>query len=82
MAAVMENDPFGQIGQFPIEQWYWEMPICTRLWVTATAITSVLVQCKVLTAFQLFYSFRAVYLKSQVWSCLPPNLSSILSSRD
>lgn len=56
----------GQIGQFPIEQWFFEMPPCTRYWTTATVITSILLQCKVITPFQLFYTFRSVYYKSQV----------------
>lgn len=56
----------GQIGQFPLEQWFYEMPICTRWWTVATVATAVLVQCHVITPFQLFYSFRAVFVKSQV----------------
>ncbi|KAL9617567.1 MAG: hypothetical protein Q9160_007637 [Pyrenula sp. 1 TL-2023] len=54
-------------GNFPLEQWFWEMPVCTRVWTTATVLTSILLQCKVITPFQLFYSFRAVYVKSQYW---------------
>jgi len=61
---------FGQAGQFPLEQWFFEMPPCTRYWTTATVVTSILVQCQVLTPFQLFYSFRAVYVKSQYWRLL------------
>ncbi|KAI9780582.1 MAG: hypothetical protein M1835_004458 [Candelina submexicana] len=53
-------------GNFPLEQWFYEMPVCTRWWTTATVATSVLVQCQVITPFQLFYSFRAVFVKSQV----------------
>lgn len=60
------DDGLGQIGQFPLEQWFFEMPPCTRYWTTATVITSILLQCKVITPFQLFYSFRSVYYKSQV----------------
>lgn len=60
------GDALGQLGQFPLEQWFFEMPPCTRYWTTATVITSILLQCKVITPFQLFYSFRAVYYKSQV----------------
>ena len=60
----------GMIGgggdQFPLETWFYEMPIVTRFWTTATVVTSILVQCQVITPFQLFYSFRAVYTKSQV----------------
>lgn len=53
-------------GRLPLEAWFWEMPICTRWWTTATVLTSALVQCQVVTPFQLFYSFRAVFAKSQV----------------
>ncbi len=56
----------GMIGQFPLEQWFYEMPVCTRWWTVATVATSVLVQCHVITPFQLFYSYRAVFYKSQV----------------
>jgi len=56
----------GMAGQFPLEQWFYEMPFCTRWWTTATVVTSVLVQCHIITPFQLFYSFRAVFNKSQV----------------
>lgn len=55
----------GQAG-FPLETWFWEMPFCTRWWTTAIVLTSVLVQCQIVTPFQLFYSFRAVFIKSQV----------------
>ena len=53
-------------GQFPLEQWFYEMPICTRWWTTATVAASILVQCKIITPFQLFYSFRSVFVKNQV----------------
>jgi len=70
----------GGQGQFPLEQWFYEMPICTRLWTVATVATSILVQCHIITPFQLFYSFRAVFLKSQVRSSpcpffRPPSVS-------
>jgi hypothetical protein len=64
MAAIWGNG--GQGGQFPLEQWFYEMPPVTRWWTVATVATSVLVQCNIVTPFQLFYSFRAVYVKSQV----------------
>lgn len=65
----------GGVGQFPLEQWFYEMPVCTRYWTTATIATSVLVQCHVITPFQLFYSFRAVFVKNQV--CLPQPLAHL-----
>ncbi|EGS20556.1 putative endoplasmic reticulum protein [Thermochaetoides thermophila DSM 1495] len=57
----------GDGGAFPLETWFWEMPICTRWWTTATVLTSGLVQCKLITPFQLFYSYRTVFQKSQYW---------------
>ncbi|OAX77460.1 hypothetical protein ACJ72_08241 [Emergomyces africanus] len=57
-------------AQFPLEQWFFEMPPCTRWWTAATLATSVLIQCGVVTPFQLFYSFRAVFVKSQYWRLL------------
>ena len=64
MADLLENG-LGQF-QFPLEQWFYEMPVCTRFWTTATVAISVLVQCHVVTPFQLFYSLRAVFVKNQV----------------
>lgn len=61
----------GAIGQFPLEQWFYEMPVCTRWWTAATVATSLLVQCQIITPFQLFYSFRAVFVKNQVCACVP-----------
>ena len=55
-------------GRLPLEAWFWEMPFCTRWWTVATIATSALVQCHMVTPFQLFYSFRAVFVKSQVSS--------------
>jgi hypothetical protein len=63
MAAMLGG---GGDGALPLETWFYEMPICTRTWTTATVVTSVLVQCHIITPFQLFYSFRAVFVKSQV----------------
>lgn len=40
--------------------------VCTRVWTTATVLTSALVQCQIVTPFQLFYSFRSVFIKNQV----------------
>lgn len=62
MADMLE----GGIGQIPLEQWFYEMPVCTRVWTTATVATSILVHCSVITPFQLFYSLRAVFIKNQV----------------
>ncbi|KAI9665585.1 MAG: hypothetical protein M1829_005664 [Trizodia sp. TS-e1964] len=57
-------------GHFPLETWFWEMPVCTRVWTTAAVVTSILVQCHVITPWQLYYSFRTVFVKSQYWRLL------------
>lgn len=65
MANVLAGGD-GMMGQFPLEQWFFEMPVCTRWWMTAALSASVLVQCRILNPFQLFYSFRTVFFRSQV----------------
>lgn len=54
-------------GGMPLEQWFWETPVCTRWWTTATFAISALVQCQILTPFQLFYSFPTAIVKGQYW---------------
>jgi hypothetical protein len=56
----------GDGGRIPLEAWFWEMPVCTRWWTTATVLTSALVQCQMVTPFQLFYSVRTVFTKGEV----------------
>ncbi|KAF2965763.1 hypothetical protein GQX73_g7793 [Xylaria multiplex] len=60
----------GDGGRNPLEAWFWEMPICTRWWTTATVLTSALVQCQMVTPFQLFYSVRTVFHKGEYWRLL------------
>jgi Derlin-2/3 len=66
MANVLGGGEGGMMGGFPLEQWFYEMPVCTRWWMTAALSASVLVQCDVISPFQLFYSVRTVFFKSQV----------------
>lgn len=80
MAAMLGAAGGGDLGALPLEQWFFEMPVCTRWWTTATVVTGLLVQCHILTPFQLFYSFRAVFVRSQVMFILPfSNLPSLYS---
>jgi hypothetical protein len=65
MANVLQGGD-GMMGGFPLEQWFYEMPVCTRWWMTAALSASVLVQCHIISPFQLFYSVRAVFFRSQV----------------
>ncbi|KAF2430349.1 putative ER-associated proteolytic system protein Der1 [Tothia fuscella] len=60
----------GGLGNgFPLEQWFWEMPPITRWWTTSAVLCGILVQCHVLSPFNLFYSIRAVQ-KGQYWRLL------------
>lgn len=68
MAQVLQGGDGGMMGGFPLEQWFYEMPVCTRWWMTAALSASVLVQCHIISPFQLFYSVRAVFFRSQVHS--------------
>lgn len=56
--------------QFPLEQWFFEMPLITRCWTTGVVLTSVLVQCRVISPYNLFYSVRVVFNKGQYWRIL------------
>jgi len=70
MAAMLDGgDGFGA-GRLPLEQWFYELPVCTRWWTTATVVTGLLVQCQIITPYQLFYSARAVFHKQQFWRLL------------
>ncbi|PNS15517.1 hypothetical protein CAC42_776 [Sphaceloma murrayae] len=60
----------GAMGQVPLEQWFFEMPVVTRWWTTAIVATGLAVQCHMLSPFQLFYTYRAVFVKSQYWRLL------------
>ena len=66
MADMLPGGGGGMVGQFPLEQWFYEMPVCTRWWMTAALSASLLVQCRIVSPFQLFYSFRTVFVRSQV----------------
>ncbi|KAF2721291.1 putative ER-associated proteolytic system protein Der1 [Polychaeton citri CBS 116435] len=66
MAAMLGGGD-GGIGAMPLEQWFFEMPVCTRWWTTATAVTGVLVQCNILNPFQMFYSWNAFWNRAQYW---------------
>lgn len=71
MAGVLPAGDGGFIGNGnPLEQWFFEMPVCTRWWMTAVVSASLLVQCRLINPFQLFYSVRTVFVRSQYWRLL------------
>lgn len=89
MAQALQGGDGGMMGGFPLEQWFYEMPVCTRWWMTAALSASVLVQCHIISPFQLFYSVRAVFFRSQVRiphalciSTPPTNMVTVLAPRN
>lgn len=66
-------------ARLPLEAWYFDVPIVTRAFITASVVTSIAVvclslksefsnrkQCDVVSLYQLFYSWRAAFVKAQV----------------
>ena len=51
----------------PLETWFYEIPICTRWWASASVVTAVACQCRIISPFQLFFSLQAVWGKRQYW---------------
>ncbi|KAF3931469.1 Derlin-2 [Dactylella cylindrospora] len=51
----------------PLEAWYYDIPVCTRLWTSAALVTAVACQCQLISPFQLFFSVTAVFSKRQYW---------------
>lgn len=67
-------------GRLPLEEWFWEMPVCTRWWTTATVLTSALVHCHIVAPLQLFYSVSVVWNKYQVHTAAAAAAASSLLS--
>jgi Derlin-2/3 len=59
----------GQHG-FPLEAWFWEMPVCTRIWTSAVVLVSLLTQCDIVSEYKLYYNPKMVFERHQV-SSLP-----------
>ncbi|KAJ2745766.1 hypothetical protein GGI20_001883 [Coemansia sp. BCRC 34301] len=51
----------------PIEEWYYQIPICTRMYMTATFILTLALQMEWATPFQVFYNFEYAFSKGQYW---------------
>ncbi|RHZ90090.1 hypothetical protein Glove_8g40 [Diversispora epigaea] len=51
----------------PIEEWYYEVPIITRTYVTAAFLTSLAVQVGLVNPFQLYFNFDKIFYDRQYW---------------
>lgn len=58
------------MDRIPIETWFYEVPIITRYYTCAAILTSLAVQCDLVTPYQLFFSWHTAYTKGQYWRFL------------
>ncbi|CAG8841146.1 10428_t:CDS:2, partial [Racocetra persica] len=49
----------------PIEDWYYDVPVITRTFVTAAVLTSLAVQVGLVTPFQLYFNFDKAFYDLQ-----------------
>ena len=70
MDALLGGVGDNAIGQLPLDQWFFDMPPLTRYWTASIVLIGLAVQCHIFTPFQLFYSYRTVFHKSQYWRML------------
>ncbi|KAI0315807.1 Der1-like protein [Amylostereum chailletii] len=50
-----------------IEAWVTQIPPVTRAWLITCVLTSLAVQCQVVTPLQLYFSFKAAFTNVQLW---------------
>ncbi|KAI0031051.1 Der1-like protein [Vararia minispora EC-137] len=50
-----------------IEAWVTQIPPVTRAWLGLAVLTSVAIQCQLVTPLQLYYSFRSAFVNGQLW---------------
>lgn len=55
------------INRLPLETWFYEVPVVTRLFVSGAIVCSILVQCDLVTPYQLFFSYHTAVEKRQYW---------------
>ncbi|KAF8500912.1 Der1-like protein [Russula emetica] len=50
-----------------LEAWFTQIPPVTRTWLALSVLTSVAVQCQLVTPLQLYFSFKAAFHNAQPW---------------
>jgi len=50
-----------------LEAWFAQIPPVTRTWLALSVLTSVAVQCQLITPLQLYFSFKAAFRNAQPW---------------
>ncbi|GJJ69054.1 Derlin-2/3 [Entomortierella parvispora] len=51
----------------PIETWYYDVPLVTRLYFTGAALVALAVQTGFTNAFQLYFDYELVFYQNQFW---------------
>ncbi|KAI9239119.1 MAG: Derlin [Podila humilis] len=51
----------------PIETWYYDVPLVTRLYATGAALVALAVQTGFTNAFQLYFDYKLVFYQNQFW---------------
>ncbi|KAI8826537.1 Derlin, partial [Fimicolochytrium jonesii] len=52
---------------FPIEEWYYEVPIVTRSYVTAVFLTTLACQLELVSPFHLYFDWSLIWKGGQWW---------------
>ncbi|KAI9017561.1 hypothetical protein HDU85_006151 [Gaertneriomyces sp. JEL0708] len=55
---------------FPLEQWYYEVPVITRTYVTAVVLTTLACQLDLVSPFHLYFSLPLIVKAKQWWRFL------------
>jgi Derlin-2/3 len=50
-----------------IEAWIFQIPPITRAWLVLSVLTSLAVQCQLVTPLQLYFSPRSAFINGQIW---------------
>lgn len=58
---VVDEMPVG------IEAWLTQVPPITRTWLVCAVLTSLAVQCQMVTPLQLYFSYKAAFSNAQIW---------------
>ncbi|KAJ3053215.1 hypothetical protein HK097_004767 [Rhizophlyctis rosea] len=51
----------------PLEEWYYEVPVITRTFITAVMMTTLGCKLKLINSFNLFYNWELVWRSGQYW---------------
>lgn len=54
-------------GNVNIFDWYWDMPIVTRIYFTACTVATVSCAMDLITPFHLYYNSHAIWHQGQLW---------------